>query len=102
MSDRESPTDEQRAMASTVTALHLPQLVFNSFANDFSASEVTSTISFGPRLLATLIMPPVVAKTFALALLDAVSQYEAATGVTVSTIDEISQRMSAHAAKRAL
>jgi hypothetical protein len=72
----------------------LPQLVFNGFAHNFSASEITSILSFGPRPLALLIMPPVVAKSFAQSLLEIVNRYEAATGRPVGTIEELGPRIA--------
>lgn len=72
----------------------LPQIVFNSYSHNHTASEFTSVLSFGSRPLLTLIMAPVVAKTFAISLLKMVEQYEAGTGVEVETIDVLTARIT--------
>jgi hypothetical protein len=100
MSEPGPVSEQQQQLAQAVANLRLPQLVFNSFINSYSASEVTSVISFGPHVLATLIMPPVVAKSFAQALLNVVQDYESATGSVVGTIPELNERMAKFVARR--
>lgn len=100
MSGIGSPNEQQQAMAQAIAAMQLPQLVLNSFANSFSPSEITSLLSFGPRPLLTLIMAPAVAKSFAMALLDTVQKYEAASGVTVLTMQELGDRLAAYQASQ--
>lgn len=79
--------------------LPIPQIVFNGFGHGLTASEITSVLSFGPRALAMLVMPPVVAKTFAMSLLEIVGQYEAATGAAIGTIPELNERITAYNAE---
>lgn len=100
MSGIESPMEQQQAVANAFAAMQMPQLVFNSFTNGFSPSEITSLISFGPRPLVTLIMAPAVAKSFALALLETVEKYEEATGSAVPTLQELAERFVAYQAKQ--
>jgi hypothetical protein len=95
MSGVENHNEAQQA-AMQAFALRLPQVVFNSFANAFSPSEITSTVSFGAQPLVQLIMAPVVAKSFALELLNTVEQYEQASGTEVLTIQEVTARITAN------
>jgi Tfp pilus assembly protein FimT len=88
-----SNNQQQDAIAQALVAL--PQVIFNSFFNGFSGTEITSILSFGPRALITLSMAPSVAKSFGAALLETVDQYEKSTGVSVPTLQELQERMSA-------
>jgi hypothetical protein len=81
-------------MLAAMANLPIQQFVFNAFSTAYSPSELTSVISFGPRPLATLIMPPIIAKSFALAILECVEQYEKATGTKVHTVEELNERIS--------
>src|SRR6185312_6839230 len=97
MSGASIPSEQQQqAMAQPFTNLPIPVVVFNGFAHNHSASEVTSIVSLGARPVLALVMPPVVAKSFAVSLLEIVERYEAATGSTVYTIDELNERISAY------
>jgi hypothetical protein len=87
---------QQQAMQAAFAGLQLPQIVFNGYANSYSASEFNSLLSFGNRALVMLTMPPAVAKSFALGLLDSVQRYEAATGEAVHTIAELSERIATY------
>jgi hypothetical protein len=86
---------QQRTMAQAFN-MPLPQVVFNGYAHNHSASEFTSILSFGPRAVISLVMPPSVAKSFAQSLLEMVGHYEAATGTTVNTIAELNERIAAY------
>lgn len=90
---------QQRDMVATLSSAPVPQVAFNSFLNTMTASEITSLILFGPRPALTLIMSLPVAKSYAMALLDIVGQYEKATGTTVGTIAELSDRIGAYMAQ---
>src|SRR5258708_4751000 len=72
----------------------LAHLVFNGFGCTHTASEMLASLSMGDRQLALLIMPPVVAKSFAQSLMNAVEHYEKSTGTTVGTIDELSAKIA--------
>lgn len=96
MSGTGNQNEQQQAVAQAFAAMQLPQLVFNSFANGISASEITSSLSYGPRPLVTLIMAPSVAKSFANALLEMVQTYEHATGLQVLTVQELADRLAAY------
>jgi hypothetical protein len=87
-------------MVEAFSTIPLPQLFFNGFGHNHSASEITSLLSFGPRPLLQLVMPPVVAKSFALSLLETVHRYEAATGTTVGTIASLNERIAAYTAEQ--
>jgi hypothetical protein len=91
---------EQQTIAQAFGSLPLPQVVFNGFAHNLTASEIASVVSFGPRPLLMLVMPPVVAKSFALSLLEMVERYEAATGTAVGTIAELAARLAAYQAEQ--
>jgi len=96
MSGTGTTTEQQQAaLMQTMAALNLPQVIPNSYQNGFSPTEITSVLSFGPRAILTLIMSPSVAKSFAMALLETVQQYDDATGLTTLTIQELSARVSA-------
>jgi hypothetical protein len=92
--------EHQRAMMQALATTPMPLVFFNGFANTFSASEITSIVSFGPRPAVGLVMPPSVAKSFAIALLDTVAQYEAATETKVETVTEVWHRVEAYNARR--
>lgn len=93
------PVPQQEAMKQAFSQLNVPHIVFNGFAVGHTASEMTSIVSFAERPLAVLIMPPVIAKSFALSLLDLVKGYEAATGTTIETIDVLTERIASFAAE---
>jgi hypothetical protein len=78
-----------------------PNLVLNGFSHAHTASEVTGLLTFGDRPIAMLVMAPVVAKSFALSLLETVRHYERSTGTVVGTLEELSERMTAFAATEA-
>jgi hypothetical protein len=78
----------------------ITQVVFNGFANNHSASEFTSILSFGPRPLISLVMPPAIAKSFALSLLEMVDHYEKSTGTSVHTVAELDERIAAYDASQ--
>jgi hypothetical protein len=93
------PLDEgQMSIYNTWAQMPLPQLAFNSFANNTSATEIISILAFGARPMGMLIMAPSVAKTFALALLEMVETYEKLSGIKVDTLSEITERMAANRA----
>lgn len=75
-----------------------PNIVFNGFSHTHTASEISGLLTFGDRPIAMLVMAPVIAKSFALSLLDTVNHYERSTGTVVSTLDELSERMAEFAA----
>jgi hypothetical protein len=79
----------------------LPTIVFNGFSHTHTASEVSGLLTFGDRPIATLVMAPVIAKSFALSLLETVQHYERSTGTVVSTLDELSERMAKFTANEA-
>src|ERR1700748_2402741 len=97
MSGTTSPNEQQQALGQFVT-MQLPQFLFNSFTNGFSGTEITSLLSFGPRPVVTMVMAPSTAKSYALALLDTIRQFEEATGLAVPTVQELSERMVAYQA----
>ena len=70
----------------------LPQFVFNEAGMAVTESEISAFLSFGPKQILHLIMPPVVAKTFAQQLLSAVTEYEAKMGTEVLTGAEVAAR----------
>lgn len=96
MSGTTSPNDQQQQALGQFVAMQLPQILFNSFTNGFSGTEITSVLSFGPRPVVTMVMAPSTAKSYALALLDSIRQFEEATGLPVPTIQELSERMVAY------
>ncbi len=77
----------------------LPTFFFNGFNNSFSATEITSVLSFGPKPILLLAMTPSVAKTFALAVLESIEQYETASGVSVPTLQELTERIAVYQAE---
>jgi hypothetical protein len=89
------PANEQQQQLMQIGALQLPHFVFNSFANGFTPTEINAVLAYGPRPLLTLIMAPTIAKSFALALLQSVEQYETASGLPVPTLQELTDRMAA-------
>jgi hypothetical protein len=94
------PAQPPRAMAQMFNVpMPLAQVIFNGFEHNFTASEFTSTLSLGPRPAVLLVMPPVVAKSFALSLLDMVKRYETATGTEIGTIEELTARITAYSEK---
>jgi protoheme ferro-lyase len=95
MSGATSVTEQQQqAMQAALAMAQIPQIVFNGFANSYTASEFSSVLTFGNRPVIALTMPPAVAKSFALGLLESVERYEAATGETVHTVAELSERIA--------
>lgn len=98
MSGTTSPNEQQQQAFAQFVATQLPQLIFNSFANGFSGTEITSVLSFGPRPFVTMVMAPSTARSYALALLDTIRQFEEATGLPVPTTQELSERMAAYQA----
>jgi hypothetical protein len=71
----------------------IQQIMFNEYRFNFTASEITAIVSFGARPLMEFVMPPVIAKSFAQALLQTVEQYEAATGTSVLTKEDLKIRI---------
>ncbi len=87
--------DQSGELFAQLSSLPLPQITFNSVVNNVTLSEVSSILSFGSRPLAMLIMSPVMAKTFAEALLSLVSLYEQNTGQPVLSITQMNERHAA-------
>lgn len=102
MSGFEEPLspEQQQAMAQAMGNVPLPQVFFNGFGLNHSATEITSVLTFGARPLVMLVMAPVVAKSLALTLLETVNRYEAATGTEVRTIADLNERIAAHSARK--
>lgn len=86
--------DQSTELFARLSSLPMPQITFNAVVNNVSYSEISSILSFGSRPLAMLIMSPVMAKTFAEALLLLVSAYEQNTGQNVLSITQIMERES--------
>lgn len=97
MSGEVSP--QQRAMMEALAHPAAPLVLVNGFANTHSATEITSVVSFGSRPAVVLVMPLAVAKSFAASLLETVEHYEGATGTTVLTIAELTERITQYAAE---
>jgi hypothetical protein len=100
MSGTTSPNEQQQA-STHFSAMQVPQFLFNAFANGFSGTEITSVLSFGQRPFVTMVMAPSTAKSYALALLDTLRQFEEATGLPVPTVQELSERMTAYQSSHA-
>jgi hypothetical protein len=94
------PTADQQQRDLIQAALNaaVPVIAFNGFAHQHTAVDFMSVLTIGPRPVMSLMMSPVVAKSFATALLEAISNYEAAAGVKIETITDLNTRLTAYAA----
>lgn len=99
MVDVNSDLARQQAseMFAQLAALPIPQFVFNGFTNNMTPGDISSVLGFGPRPLAILTMSPVMAKTYAIALLALVSEYEKESGQPVMTVQQFNERRSTQA-----
>jgi len=95
------PAPQQEAIRQAFGQIAIPQIVFNGYANGHTASEMTAILTFSDRPLASLVMSPVVAKSFALSLLETVKGYEASTGIEIETISVLTERIAEYIAKNA-
>ncbi len=77
------------AFMNAVASMPLPMFSFNAYAISFSTSDFTAALYCNNRPVSFLFMPPSVAKSFALALMSAVKDYEKASNISVQTIEEL-------------
>jgi hypothetical protein len=83
------PTPPASATANSLINVSIPLFYFNGFQIGLSATEISASLIQDNLPAARIVMPFPVARSFAKALGDAVSQYETATSTKVPHVEEL-------------
>lgn len=75
--------------------LDIPKLYANGFGTGFSATEIVVVPTLNNVPLASLALPPSVAKSLAATLLIQVARYEQVSGAPVPSVEELVKRFEA-------
>jgi hypothetical protein len=83
------PTPPASAIANPLINVSIPLFYFNGFQISLSGTEISGNLIQDNVPAARIVMPLPVARSFAKALDQAVSQYESVTSTKVPTVEEL-------------
>lgn len=77
-----------------IPTFNAPMVYANGFNAWLSNSEIAAFLMYDNQPVIKLVMPLPVAKTLAVAITELIGKYEAATGTTVLTMEELGKLLS--------